>query len=443
MKLDNSSKLLLNILTNAGYQAYAVGGCVRDTIMNCDAKDVDITTSATPNQIEDVLSANNIRFVETGIQHGTVSAIIDHIPYEITTFRKDGEYNDSRHPESVEFVTDIKDDLSRRDFTMNAIAYNEVKGYVDCFNGIDDINNKIIRCVGNPNKRFQEDALRIMRAIRFSSVLGFQIEEETKKAIFDNKELLNNIAVERIFVELSKLLLGDNVKDVLLEYRDIIAVIIPEIEPTFGFHQNTKYHLYDVYTHSVYAVANASKMLNLRLSALLHDIGKPNCCVTDSNGVDHFKGHPIEGADMARVILRRLKVSNEIYNNVTKLIEYHDHHITTNKSVIKRWLRNLGEEIYFDLIDLKIADMMAHNLDYAQVSIDTLNEVKRLSRAVIDNNEPYLIKHLKINGKNLIELGYDGKTISDELDNLIRMVSGSPNLNTNEFLLKQAKKDLG
>lgn len=442
MILDNASKLLLDILNNAGYNAYAVGGCVRDAIMGVEAKDVDITTSATPEQVEVALSNNNIKFIETGIKHGTVTAIINHIPYEITTFRKDGEYSDNRHPENVEFVTDIKEDLSRRDFTMNAIAYNN-EGYIDYFDGIDDIKNIIIRCVGNPNKRFNEDALRIMRAIRFSSVLGFEIEEETKKAIFNNKELLKNITVERVFVELSKLLLGDNVQNVLNEYKEVIAVIIPELEPCFGFHQNTKYHLYDVYTHSIKAVEAAPKSIHLRLAALLHDIGKPNCCVVDNNGTDHFKCHPIEGAEMAKVILRRFKVSNDIYNSVVDLIKYHDDHITTNTTVIKRWLRLLGVNAYYDLIELKIADMKAHNLDYSQISIDALNCIKELTNGIIERNEPYLISHLKINGKDLIELGYNGKEIADELDNLIRIVSVDCSLNEREYLLKQSKRDLG
>lgn len=442
MILDNSSKLIINALNDAGYKAYAVGGCVRDAIMGIEAKDVDITTSAKPNELEDVLNKNNIRFVETGVQHGTVSAIINHIPYEITTFRTDGEYSDNRHPNKVEFVTDIKDDLSRRDFTMNAIAFND-DGYIDFYNGIDDINNKIIRSVGDPNKRFNEDALRIMRAIRFASVLGFQIEDDTKKAIFNNKELLKNIAVERVFNELSKLLMGDYVSQILIEYRDVIAVVIPELIPTFDFHQNTKYHLYDVYTHSVYAVENAPKIIELKLAALLHDIGKPNCCVIDSNGTDHFKGHPIEGAEMVKVILRRFKVSNELYNNVVNLITYHDHHITTNKSIIKRWLRCLGKDLYFKLIDLKIADMKAHNLEFSQASIDTLNEIIKISNSIIDNKEPYLISHLDVNGNDLIELGYDGKAIADELDNLIRIVSSNSTFNNKEFLLQQAKRDLG
>lgn len=442
MILNDDAKKLISLIKENGYNAYAVGGCVRDAIMGREAGDIDITSSATPSQLEALLEKNNIRFVETGLQHGTISAILNHIPYEITTFRCDGAYEDNRHPQSVEFVTDLKEDLARRDFTINAIAYNDKEGFVDYFGGREDIKNKIIRCVGDAEKRFDEDALRIMRAIRFASQLGFNIEGKTKTAIFKKKMLLKNIAAERIYVELIKLLMGDYVENVLLEYRDVIAVIIPEIEPCFDFHQNTKWHLYDVYTHIAKAVVLAPKKDYLRLATLLHDIGKPQCCVTDENGTDHFKMHPVEGAEMSRVILRRLKVSNEIYHKVVRLVEHHDDNITTRPSVMKRWLRNLGEELTFDLLDLKIADMASHNLEYAQASIDTFNEIKGLMREIIERNEPYLISHLAINGRDLVDLGYNGKEIADELDNLIRMVSGQPELNKREQLLKQAKKDL-
>lgn len=442
MILNDDAKKIINILHNNGYNAYAVGGCVRDALMGRRAGDIDIASSATPIQLEKVLKDNDIHFVETGLKHGTVTSIINHIPYEITTFRTDGEYSDNRHPQSVEFVNEIKEDLSRRDFTMNAIAYNDNEGYIDYFNGKSDIENRIIRCVGNPNKRFNEDALRIMRAIRFSSQLGFTIEDKTKKAIFENKLLLKNIAAERIFDELTKLLNGDYVESVLLEYRDVIAVIIPEIEACFDFHQNTKWHSYDVYTHIAKTVAVCPKKDYIRLSALLHDIGKPQCCVTDEKGIDHFKMHPIESVEMSKMILHRLKVSNEMFNKVITLIEYHDDNITVCPAVLKRWLRRLGEELIFDLLDLKIADMMTHNLKYSQKSVDLFKQIKELIKEIIDKNEPYLISHLDINGNDLIELGYSGKQISDELDNLIRIVSGKPELNTNEYLIKQAKKDL-
>lgn len=437
MNLPINAKRLIDMINEQGYRAYAVGGFVRDSIMGIECGDIDITSSATPDELETILESNNIKFVETGIKHGTVSAIIDHIPYEITTFRTDGEYGDNRHPDDVLFVRNIEDDLARRDFTINAIAYNDADGVVDLFGGVEDINNRIIRCVGDADRRFQEDALRIMRAIRFASVLGFDIEDKTKKAIHDNKELLKNIAFERIFVELRKLLLGDNVESVLAEYRDVIAVIIPEIAHSFDFPQNTKWHLYDVYTHTIKSVALAPKVDYIRLTLLLHDIGKPFCKKTDENGVDHFKGHALVSADMSKSILKRFKVSNDLYNKIIPLIENHARYIKDDSANIKMWLRALGEELTLDYIDVKIADLSSHNLDLSQSEIDTLYDIKDRTISIINSNEPYLISHLAINGNDLIEMGYKGKDIAIKLNELVELVSEHPELNTRENLKKE------
>lgn len=442
MKLDENAKKLIMLLQNNGHRAYAVGGCVRDALMGINAKDTDITTSATPEQTEKILYDNGIKFVETGIKHGTVTAVVNHIPYEITTFRVDGEYNDLRHPENVCFVSDINEDLSRRDFTMNAIAYNDTDGYIDIFGGINDINSRVIKCVGNPDKRFNEDALRILRAIRFASVLSFDIDENTKRAIFNNKELLLNIAGERIFTELKKLLLGDNAEKILLEYRDVIAVIIPQIKDSFDFPQNSKWHIYDVYTHIVKSVAVAPKKDYIRLALLLHDIGKPFVKTTDENGQDHFKGHPSVSVELSKAVLKQFKVSNDIFYKVIKLVKIHDKHITLKPSNIKRWLRELGEDLTLDFIDVKIADMKTHNLDLAGAELEYLEQVKELTRKIIASGEPYRISDLKINGNDLLAIGYKGKQISYELDSLINIVSSIPEFNTREKLLNQAKHDL-
>lgn len=441
MKLESNAKMLISLFYDNGYRAYAVGGCVRDAIMGKMPKDVDITTSATPEQIESILKANNIRFVETGLKHGTITAIINHIPYEITTFRIDGEYNDSRHPNSVQFVTDISEDLARRDFTMNAIAYNDNEGYIDAFGGVEDIRKSVIRCVGNADKRFKEDALRILRALRFSSVLGFNIEAQTKKAIFDNKELLLNIANERIFVELNKLLLGDNVENVLIEYRDVIGVILPEIIDSFDCPQNSKWHLYDVYTHIVKTVAVSPKKEHIRLALLLHDIGKPMCKTTDENGEDHFKGHPTKSVELAQISLKRFKASNDLTNKVLKLIEIHDKHITIKPKNIKNWLRLLGEDLTLDFIDVKIADMLTHDLSLARFELDYLNDVKQKTNEIINSKEPYKIADLMINGNDLIKLGYNGSEIADELEALVNLVAENPKLNTKEILIEKAKRN--
>lgn len=441
MNLPADAENLISLLNQCGYKAYAVGGCVRDFLMNRAAGDVDITTSAKPLEVESVLSANNIKFVETGLKHGTVTAVVNHVPFEITTFRTDGEYKDSRHPEHVVYVRHVEDDLARRDFTINAIAYNKTEGFIDEFGGIDDIQNKLIRCVGDPDTRFKEDALRIMRAVRFSSVLGFEIEEQTKQAIFDNVHLLDNIAAERIYTELVKLLLGDNAEQVLLEYKAVIAQIIPEFKPCFSCVQNSKWHLYDVYTHIVKSVVLSPRQDYMRLAVLLHDIGKPQCKKTDEKGVDHFKGHPAVSADIAKSVLKRLKVSNDVLHKVVTLVEIHDSHITQKPSNIKKWLRKLGDTFIFDFIDLKIADMASHNLQEAGCELEELKKIRLLTQVVLDSGEPYRISDLAINGRDLTALGYSGKAISSELENLIKIVSGNPVCNTKEKLLHQAKVD--
>ena len=441
MYLPDDAKRIIDLLNKASYKAYAVGGCVRDAIMGREVSDYDITTSALPSQTEAVLAENNIRYIETGLKHGTITAIINHIPYEITTFRTDGKYSDNRRPESVEFVSEVKDDLSRRDFTVNAIAYNDEEGYIDLFGGREDIENKIIRTVGNSNLRFQEDALRIMRALRFSSVLGFTIENATKKAIFDNKELLLNIASERIYTELAKLLLGDNCESILIEYKEVFAVVIPELAPCFDFEQNSKWHLYDVYTHIVKSVALTPKKDYMRLAMLFHDIGKPYCKTTDDKGQDHFKDHPAISTGLAEKILLRLHASNEIKQKALTLIKYHDLYITEKPSNIKRWLRTLGEDLTLDYIDFKIADLMSHNLDLSQGEIDTLKRIKTQTRDIILSAEPYKISDLEINGNDLKNIGFEGKEIAEELENLIVQVSGDQKLNTKDKLLKLAEKD--
>ncbi|MBQ9530700.1 MAG: CCA tRNA nucleotidyltransferase [Eubacterium sp.] len=388
MFLSDDAKRIIELLNQSSYKAYAVGGCVRDAIMNRKISDYDITTSALPNQVEIVLKNNGIKYVETGLKHGTITAVIDHKPYEITTFRTDGKYSDNRHPESVYFVTDIKDDLSRRDFTINAIAYNDKEGFVDLFGGIDDIDKKIIKTVGDSDKRFNEDALRIMRALRFSSQLGFSVEESTKNAIFKNKELLKNIANERIYSELIKLLLGDNCSEVLKEYIDVIYVIIPEIK--------------DIYYDSL---EFSPKTDYIRLAILL------------KNTENYEK------------VLKRLRVSKDIFDKVTKLIRFSDCSIS-DKIDIKTVLNKIGGDLFFDLIELK-------NVNDDDSDLITIKEE---TKRIIQNNEPYRIKDLKINGNDLMNIGYEGKEISEMLEFLLQEVIKNPNLNNKEELIRISLK---
>lgn len=424
MQIATEAKIVIDALSNAGFQAYVVGGCVRDYFLGNPNSDTDITTSAKPQEVEKILSDKNIKVVETGLKHGTVTAVIDKVPLEITTFRADGEYKDSRRPQNVEFVSDIKQDLKRRDFTVNAMAYNDEQGVVDLFGGRQDIENKIIRTVGDPDVRFNEDALRIMRALRFSSVLGFDIEQNTKKSIFDNMHLLNNISAERIFAELSKLLCGKNVLSVLDEFRDVIGVIIPQLKPTFNCAQNTPWHTYSVYEHIIHAVDYAPQDPVIRLTMLLHDIGKPSVKRTDENGRDHFKTHAEAGAEIASDVLKRLKVSNEIYDKVTTLIKYHQSVENVNDVKIKHWFNKIGEEYTLSLFDVRIADLKAHNLSKKEVlfEMERLMSLKEEAKMIIKRREPYRISDLAVNGNDLISLGFSGREIGDELSEILSLV---------------------
>ncbi len=436
MQISSKAKIVINALADAGFSAYVVGGCVRDYFLGNQTSDTDITTSAKPCEVENILADKNIKVVETGLKHGTVTAVIDKTPLEITTFRADGEYRDSRHPQSVEFVEDIEQDLKRRDFTVNAMAYNDERGLVDLFGGREDIENRIIRTVGEPDARFKEDALRIMRALRFSSVLGFEIEEKTKKSIFDNMYLLENISAERIFSELSKLLCGKNVLNVLDEFRQVIGVIIPQLIPSFNCAQNTPWHTYTVYEHIIHSVDFAPCDPVIRLTMLLHDIGKPSVKLTDENGRDHFKTHADAGEKIAAEVLSKLKVSNNIYNKVTTLIKYHQSVENVNDVKIKHWFNKIGEEYTLSLFDVRIADLKAHNLGKKEVlfEIERLMSLEEEAKMIIKRREPYKISELAVNGHDLISLGFSGREIGDKLSEILTLVM--------DGRLKNTKKDI-
>ncbi|MCC8074099.1 MAG: HD domain-containing protein [Clostridiales bacterium] len=439
MKLPNDAKKLIDILQNAGFDSYAVGGCVRDGFMNRTFDDIDITTSASPIQTEKILSENEIKYIETGIKHGTVTAVLNGKNYEITTFRTDGEYLDSRHPTDVRFVTDISDDLARRDFTINAMAYNDDVGLVDLYGGRDDLSKKLIRAVGDADLRFKEDALRIMRAIRFASVLSFDIEENTEKAIFANKDLLKNVSAERINAELSKLLLGENVFNVLVEYKDIIVTILPEMQAIYNVPQNTKWHIYDVWNHTAKAVEAAPLDIALRYTMLLHDIGKGYAKTTDANGVDHFKGHQIISAEYASSALKRLKVSGEIYERVMEIVPIHDMHIGKNRNKIKKWMSKLGVPAILDLCEVKKADKLAQNPEMTAQEIENIELTKSIINDILTKGEPFTRKDLEINGSDLKNLGYEGIEIGKKLNDILDKVISQELENKKEVLLSYAK----
>jgi tRNA nucleotidyltransferase (CCA-adding enzyme) len=438
IKIPEEVQFIINTLENNGHEAYAVGGCVRDCLLGKEPKDWDICTPALPEQTMEYFAGHHI--IKTGLQHGTITLRLNHKPFEITTYRIDGVYSDNRHPDKVEFANDLKEDLSRRDFTINAMAYNPKSGVADFFGGSQDLDLGIIKCVGDANKRFQEDALRIMRAVRFASVLGFSINSDTSTAMLDNKKLLNNIAAERIAVELNQLIMGNGVRNTLLKYISIITEIIPEIEPAIGFEQNNPYHCYDVLNHLLFSVENSLKDVRIRLAMLLHDIAKPEC-YTETEGVGHFYTHPQASAGAAKKILSRLKYDNETIETVTQLILYHDDDIPPHRKNIKRWLNKIGEKRLRQLIEVKRADAMAQSPDVRQNKIDSLTGILILIDQIIKEQQCFSLKDMAVNGNDLMKLGMPaGVKIGIILNQLMDMIIEDQVENNKAKLLEKAKE---
>jgi tRNA nucleotidyltransferase (CCA-adding enzyme) len=418
--IPDEVQYIIDTFENNGCEAYAVGGCVRDSLLGKAPQDWDVCTPARPEQTIEYFAGRHI--AETGLRHGTLTLMLNHKPFEITTYRIDGVYTDNRHPDKVEFTDDLREDLSRRDFTINAMAYNPKRGVVDLFGGVKDLNSGIIKCVGDANKRFQEDALRIMRALRFASVLGFSIDDGTSKAMIDNKNLLNNISVERIAIELNKFITGNGVRNILLKYISIITEIIPEMSPVIGFEQNNPYHCYDVFNHILFGVENAPRDVDIRLTMLFHDIGKPEC-YTETDGTGHFYGHSRSGSDLAKKILLRLKYDRNTVETVTKLILYHDVDIHPRGKYIKRWLNKIGEKRFRQLLEVKRADAMAHSPGYRQKKLDEITKILTLINEIIEQKQCFSLKDLAVKGADLIALGIpEGVRIGIILNQLMNMV---------------------
>ena len=424
--------IILSRLEMAGYEAFCVGGAVRDSIMGIVPGDWDITTSALPEETRQVFS--DFKTIDTGLKHGTLTVIIDHKPYEITTYRIDGEYGDNRHPEAVSFTRNIEDDLARRDFTVNAIAYNPKKGIVDPYGGQSDIYNSIIRTVGDPHRRFNEDGLRIMRALRFSSTLGFAIDDKTAGAIHENKELLKNISAERINVELTKLLCGKNVFNILMEYPDVLSVIIPEIAPAVGFQQYGKKHAYDVWEHICHTVDTIPDDRILRLTMLLHDLGKVPTHKLNDKGDSTFKNHATVGGEMAREILTRLKSDKKTINRVSFLVGCHDFEPPESKVELKKHLKTKTPDDIRTLLIIKKSDRGALSESYRDISEGTALTLKWL-KEIEDNNECCTISQLALNGNDLLEKGYRGEEIGNILEMLLDAVIEEKTDNTKTALL--------
>lgn len=430
----------LSMLEDAGYEAFIVGGCVRDALRGITPKDYDITTSALPEETKSVF--RDYRVIETGIQHGTVTVMMDGMPLEITTYRTEGTYSDNRHPDSVSFTTSLREDVARRDFTMNAIAYSPVRGLIDYFGGAEDIRGGIIRCVGDPDTRFREDALRMMRGIRFASALGFAIEEKTAAAIRENKERISAVSAERIRVELTKLLCGANVKNVLMDWWDVLGVVIPEILPMHGFDQRTPYHIYDVWEHTAVAVSETPPVTHLRLSALLHDIGKPPSFFTDEKGVGHFYGHPAVSEKMAEEILARLKYDNVTRRRVVTLVREHDRIIEPTETAVKRALFRLTPEVFFNLLIIKRADNLAQSPNYRD-RLATYDRIESMAQDILERNECVSVATLAVNGGDLIAIGMKpGKEIGEMLSLLLEQVIRGDLANDRDELLTYVKKKM-
>ena len=435
---EKNVKKIIAALGENGFSAYLVGGCVRDSIMKRDTHDIDIATSALPEDVIRIFGEKNT--VPTGIKHGTVTVMPDKIPYEVTTFRTDGEYTDGRHPENVSFVTSIEEDLSRRDFTINAMAMNGSGEIIDIFGGREDISLKLVRCVGNPEKRFTEDALRILRAVRFASQLGFEIEENTAAAMIKLKENLANVSAERIRVELNKIICGKNCVKVMLEFREIIAQIIPEFRPCFDFDQHSHYHKYNVYEHIVRAVdASPADNLTIRRAMLFHDIGKPPMLTIDENGEGHFKGHPQLSAKMAKKIMEKLRYDNKSIAITTLLIDKHSEKIRTEQQ-FRHLAAEIGSEAFLLLMEVKKADNLAKQEFVADENPDFDRYSEQL-KALIAENCCLSLNQLAVNGNDLINLGFRGSQIGKILNTLLNLVIDGEIPNDKQKLLECAAKE--
>lgn len=438
--LPNNVELILNTLNSNDYEAFIVGGCVRDSLLGLEPQDWDITTDALPNEIMDCFS--QYKLLTAGIKHGTVGVIIDKTVYEITTYRIDGEYTDNRHPETVTFSNKLEYDLARRDFTVNAMAYNHNVGVVDIFGGMKDLEYKAIRCVGNANERFQEDALRILRALRFASTYDFTIEIETSEAIINNRLLLNNISEERIATEFNKLICGKSAQYILNRYRRVISVFIPEIEVMFHYDQNNPHHNRTLWKHTTNSIYRIEPDLLLRLTMFFHDIGKPlSQKIDEKDGYSHYIGHNKFSVAIAESVMKRLKYSNELIDAVKTLILFHDVQLSDNKKQIKRLMSKIGKNNLELLLKVQFADVMAQSNYKKEEKLNNLTLAKETFQQIIEDNECFTLKDLAINGHDLLHLGIiKGELIGFTLNKLLISVIDNELENDKEVLITEAKK---
>ena len=439
--LPNGAKNIISALEEAGCEAYVVGGCVRDSLLGLEPHDWDICTSATPLEVKACFSEEKI--IDTGMKHGTVTVFMEDSWYEVTTFRIDGDYSDNRHPDSVKFTSSLRDDLFRRDFTMNAMAYNDRDGLIDLFGGEKALQDNEISCVGNPSDRFHEDALRLMRALRFSSVYGFHLDRATDIAVYTHASMLNGIAMERINAELCKLLCGKDVRRVLLQYNDVITTIIPELRPCVGFDQNNPFHKYTIYDHIAHAVANyTGDDISVKVALLLHDIGKPQCYTEDERG-GHFHGHGASSHDIANVVTKHLRFDNKIRAEVATLVLCHDSVIEPTYNVVRRWLNKIGETNFRKLLHVRMADIKAHSEGTQASSIERCLALHDILEKVIEQEQCFSMKNLAINGRDIISLGVpEGRLVGDTLRHILNMVINGDLSNEFESQMQAAQQYL-
>lgn len=438
--LPSDVKFIIEKLEAAGFEAYAVGGCVRDQIMGREPNDWDITTSATPYEVKDIFH----KTVDTGLVHGTVTVILHGEGYEVTTYRIDGEYEDGRHPKQVSFTASLEEDLKRRDFTINAMAYNESHGLVDLFGGLEDLEKGVIRCVGEPMERFSEDALRMMRAVRFSAQFGYEIEEATREAVRKLAPTLEKVSVERIQVELTKLLTSGH-PDFFRECYELglTKLFMPEFDACMTCEQHNPHHAYTVGEHTLIGMQHVPKDKVLRLTMLLHDIGKVETKTTDEAGIDHFRGHPVKSAEMAKVILRRLRYDNQTIHDVVRLVEFHDWdiHIEARKKSVRKAVAKIGQDFFPEMFEINLADTLAQSDYLRKEKLEKLDALKALYQEILRDKECLTLKDLVVNGQDLMAAGVQpGKQIGQILNAMLQDVLEYPEHNDKEHLLQRVKE---
>jgi len=440
IQIPEKANYIIKTITEAGYEAYVVGGCVRDSILGRKPEDWDITTSAEPEQVKKLFR----RTIDTGIAHGTVTVMLEKQGFEVTTYRIDGKYEDSRHPKEVTFTPNLFEDLKRRDFTINAMAYNDEVGLVDIFGGMQDIENKVIRCVGDAQARFEEDALRIMRAIRFSAQLGYTVEPGTQQAIRLLAPTLQNISAERIQTELVKLITSPHPDTLRMAYElGVTRVILPEWDKAMETPQKHPHHMYHVGEHTLKALLEVEPKKILRLAVLFHDMGKPDTASVDEEGITHFYGHAAAGKEITRHILRRLKFDNDTVSQVTKLVRFHDYGnaLEPDMRMVRRAVNKIGEDIFPLLLQVKQADILAQSDYKREEKLERLEQWRVFYERIVAEQQCVSLKTLAVTGSDLIAIGMKpGKSLGEMLQKLLELVLEQPEYNTKELLLQKAEE---